>query len=141
MGISGGFYGRVLFFCNRRLLGKLGGTLAVFFGLLSTGMIDIILAITDIDGVSMIRTVVSLDKEDKAWLDRKAAQEHVTMTEMVRRAVRRMRKDSAGSPEVFAALLQETSGLWKQGDGLSYQVKLRAQWDRPVDKKEKGGER
>lgn len=92
----------------------------------------------------MIRTVVSLDKEDKVWLDRKAAQEHVTMTEMVRRAVRRMRKDSAGSPEVFDALLQETSGLWKQGDGLSYQVKLRTQWDSPVgrkNKKDKDGER
>ena len=91
----------------------------------------------------MIRTVVSLDKEDKAWLDRKAAQEHVTMTEIVRRAVRRMRKDSAGSPEAFDALLRETSGLWKQGDGLSYQANFRAQWDRPVDKKgkDRGGGR
>lgn len=87
----------------------------------------------------MIRTVVSLDKEDKAWLDRKAAQEQVTMTEMVRRAVRHLRKDSTGSPEAFDALLRETSGLWKRGDGLSYQVKLRAQWDRPVDEQEVKG--
>lgn len=85
----------------------------------------------------MIRTVVSLDKEDKAWLDRKAAQEQVTMTEIVRRAVRRLRKDNTGSPEAFDALLRETSGLWKQGDGLSYQVRLRAQWDSSVEKKEK----
>lgn len=92
----------------------------------------------------MIRTIVSLDEEDKAWLDRKAAQERVTMTEIVRRAVRRLRKDSTGSPEAFDALLRETSGLWKQGNGLSYQVKLRAQWDRPLDKKDvkgRGGRR
>jgi len=83
----------------------------------------------------MIRTVVSLEKEDKAWLDRRAAQEHVTMTEIVRRAVRRMREDCASSPEAFDALLRETAGLWERGDGLSYQAKLRTQWDRPADNK------
>ena len=76
----------------------------------------------------VVRTVVSLDPEDKEWLDRKAQQEHVPMTELVRRAVRRMREESTASPGAFETLLRETSGIWRAGDGLSYQRRLREEW-------------
>ena len=41
----------------------------------------------------MIRTIVSLDPEDKAWLDRQARQERTPMTRLVRRAIQRMIED------------------------------------------------
>lgn len=78
----------------------------------------------------MIRTIVSLDPEDKAWLDRVAQDEHVAMTEIVRRAIRRLRDQSGEPQQNFDALLADTSGLWRVGDGLKVQQKMRAEWDK-----------
>jgi hypothetical protein len=78
----------------------------------------------------MIRTIVSLDPDDKAWLDRKARQERTPMTRLVRRAIQRLRQESESNPSRFDRLLRETSGLRKFGDGLAYQRKLRAEWDK-----------
>ncbi len=78
----------------------------------------------------MVRTIISLDPDDKAWLDRKARQEGVPMTRLVRRAVRRFRKESESSPSRFDTLLRETSGMKSFGDGLKHQRRLRREWDR-----------
>ena len=73
----------------------------------------------------MVRTVISLDAEDKSWLDRRAAEAGVPMTEVVREAIRRMRQEEQ---ESFAAVLERTRGTWRQGDGLEYQKKARRAW-------------
>lgn len=73
----------------------------------------------------MVRTIISLDAEDKAWLERKAEAAGVPMTELVRQAVRRMRQEQDVS---FEKLLKETRGLWRKGDGLAYQRRLRGEW-------------
>ncbi len=78
----------------------------------------------------MVRTVISLDSEDKAWLDRQARRERVPMTRLVRRAIQRLRKESEANPSRFDLLLHETAGLRKFGDGLTYQRKLRGEWDK-----------
>lgn len=78
----------------------------------------------------MVRTVISLDPEDKAWLDRQARQERVPMTRLVRRAIQRLRKESETNPSSFDRLLRETSGLRDFGDALTYQRKLRGEWDK-----------
>lgn len=39
-------------------------------------------------------------------------------------------KDGLRPSETFDALLSQTSGLWKQGDGLRYQENIRNEWDR-----------
>ena len=76
----------------------------------------------------MIRTVISLDPDDKRWLDEKAKEDNVTMTEVVRRAVRKMREDE--EQPSFEELLEKTAGSWRNGDGLEYQRKIREEWDR-----------
>ncbi|HEX5759070.1 MAG TPA: ribbon-helix-helix protein, CopG family [Thermoanaerobaculia bacterium] len=77
----------------------------------------------------MIRTIISLDDEDKAWLDRRAEEERVTMTQLVRMAIRRYRQElEAGAPS-FERQLQATAGLWRGEDGLEHQRRLRAEWD------------
>ena len=78
----------------------------------------------------MIRTIVSLEPEDKAWLDRKARQERIPMTRLVGRAIKRMREESESKPSRFNLLLRDTSGMQKFGDALTYQRKLRAEWGR-----------
>lgn len=79
----------------------------------------------------MIRTLISLDDEDKQWLDRKAKEEGMTMAQLVRIAVRRYREqsDREASQPALEELLQQTSGLWKGGDGLEVQARLRGEWE------------
>lgn len=78
----------------------------------------------------MIRTLISLDPDDKAWLDRTAREERVPMTRLVRRAIQRLRQESGAAPSRFEALLRATAGLRKSGDGLAAQRRLRREWDR-----------
>lgn len=76
----------------------------------------------------MVRTVISLDEDDKLWLDRRAAEEGVPMTELIRRAVRLLRSQAPAEHRSLDELLVATSGLWKHGDGLRYQERLRGEW-------------
>ena len=89
------------------------------------------IAVNDIEP-AMIRTLISLDEEDKQWLDRRAQEEGMTMTELVRIAVRRYREQcergTAAEP-TLEQLLRQTSGLWREGDGLAAQIRAREEWD------------
>lgn len=78
----------------------------------------------------MVRMLINLDAEDKAWLHRAAKREAVPMVNLLRRAIRRLRDDEATDPKGFERLLRETSGLWKAGDGLACQRRLRSEWKR-----------
>lgn len=75
----------------------------------------------------MIRTLISLDEQDKAWLDRRARETGQPMTALVRDAVALYRAQSRSTGDA-GTLLERTRGLWKQGDGLAWQRTLRAEW-------------
>ncbi len=79
---------------------------------------------------TMPRTIINLDPEDKQWLDQQAKARQVPMTQLVREAVRayRLREESRTS-RGLDAVLQDTAGLWRQGDALAWQRRLRAEWD------------
>lgn len=79
----------------------------------------------------MPKTLVNLDSEDKAWLDQEARRRKQPMTELVRQAVRsfRLREQNRGRPDL-ADVLHRTAGLWRQGDALAWQRRLRDEWDR-----------
>jgi hypothetical protein len=78
----------------------------------------------------MKRTIISLDNQDKKWLDKQASLRHVPMTEIVREAVHfyRHKIESENQPN-FETLLQQTAGTWNKGDALQYQTKLRDEWE------------
>lgn len=79
----------------------------------------------------MLRTVVSFNSIEKAWLDRTAKVGRVPMTEIVRQAVSHYRKMLENQKQPgMQELLKKTAGVWRQKDGLSYQKKLRQEWDR-----------
>lgn len=76
----------------------------------------------------MVRTVISLDPDDKSWLDRMAAERGMTMTALVREAIRRLRAASDIPAPSIDTLLDRTRGTWRHGDGLAWQDKLRDEW-------------
>ncbi len=73
----------------------------------------------------MTKTVIAIENDIKEWLDNRAAQEGVPMTEIVRRALRQFQ---AQERDQFDAILQKTSGIWQNGDGLAYQEQIRQEW-------------
>jgi hypothetical protein len=77
----------------------------------------------------MVRTVISLDENDKAWLDRKAEEQGVTMTELVRQAIHdfRLRGGRTGKKTrpTFEEILERVSGTWTRGDAAEYVRKMR----------------
>ncbi len=75
----------------------------------------------------MPRTVINLEPAQKAWLERQAALRGVPMTELVRQAVRDFRAREDAKPSLEHAL-QRTAGIWRGGDGLDYQRRIRAEW-------------
>jgi hypothetical protein len=76
----------------------------------------------------MPRTIISLSDAEKDWLTRLAEAERVPMTEIVRRALALYRRQSGEQPS-FDELLERSRGLWREGDGLSYQQRLRDEWE------------
>ncbi|MFP4036706.1 MAG: hypothetical protein ACLFUE_04230 [Desulfobacteraceae bacterium] len=48
------------------------------------------------------------------------------MAEVVRTAIKRLREQESVS--AYHALLQQTKGIWKKGEGLAYQERLRSEW-------------
>lgn len=76
-----------------------------------------------------MRMVISLDPKDKAWLDRQARERRVPMTQIVREAIRRLRKDQEAAVPDLRRVLQETAGIWRGEDGLSYQRAIRTERD------------
>jgi ribbon-helix-helix CopG family protein len=75
----------------------------------------------------MIRTIISLDPDDKEWLDRKAREERTPMAQLVRRAIGRLRQEES-KPSRFERLLRRTAGSQSFGDGLAVQRRLRREW-------------
>jgi plasmid stability protein len=74
----------------------------------------------------MTRLLVNLDEQDRVWLERKARQTGASMAEVVRQSIRHMKK---AEQKPFNELLAATSGVWRGGDGLRYQRKVRREWD------------
>jgi hypothetical protein len=73
----------------------------------------------------MTRTIISLENDDKKWLDEESRRSGLPKSAIVRLSIRYLRLDREKS---FQNLLTQTSGTWKEGDGLAYQERLRSEW-------------
>ena len=74
----------------------------------------------------MIRTVISLDPEDRKWLGERTRAEHVSVAELIRHAIAHHRDHtSPDTEETLSRLFEETAGIWKEGGGLEHQQRVR----------------
>jgi hypothetical protein len=69
--------------------------------------------------------ILSIEDQDKMWLEKKAREKNVSMAELIREAVRKMRK---GEQTTLEQALKTTQGIWRDGDGLRYQRRVRREW-------------
>lgn len=73
----------------------------------------------------MTRMLISLEENDRRWLEQRAQETGVPMSEVVRQAIRHA-QETGQKP--MKDLLASTKGLWRQGDGLRYQRRIRKDW-------------
>lgn len=79
----------------------------------------------------MIRTVISLPTDEKKWLDQMAKKKKVSMAQIIRDSITEYHKNHATEAVTkIDELLAKTKGIWKKEDGLKYQCRLRAEWEK-----------
>ncbi len=77
----------------------------------------------------LVRTVISLDDEQKTWLEQQTALRRVSMAALIRQAVSEFQiREQRGSAASFQEMLKHTAGIWQAGDGLEYQERIRKEW-------------
>ena len=78
----------------------------------------------------MIRTIISLNAEEKHWLDMAAKKQHVSMAAIIRDAIHlyRAQHTTKHVPTKIDSLLTKTKGIWPHEDRLHYQKKIRDEW-------------
>lgn len=72
------------------------------------------------------RTIITLSEEDKLWLESYSSANQVSVAEAIRQGIRRLR--DAEFQETYRTLVQNSRGIWKKGDGLNYQERIRSEW-------------
>lgn len=78
----------------------------------------------------MIRTVISLPLTEKKWLDKIAKTKKVSMAQIIRDSIREYHRNHANEATTsIDILLNKTKGTWKKEEGLTYQSKLRNEWE------------
>ena len=73
------------------------------------------------------RTIITIPEEDKRWLESYSSLHRVSVAEAIRQGIRRLKE--AELHENYQTLVQNTRGLWEKGDGLTFQNKMRAEWN------------
>ena len=71
--------------------------------------------------------IITLSEEDKRWLASYSHAHQISVAEAVRKGIRKLKEDE--NNQTYRELVKVTSGVWKQGDGLTYQRKMRSDWD------------
>jgi hypothetical protein len=78
--------------------------------------------------MSSTRTIITISEEEKRWLKSYSQRYRVSLAEAIRKGIACLK--AAEGAKTYKALVQETTGIWSQGEGLEYQKRLRAEWDR-----------
>jgi len=72
------------------------------------------------------RTIITIPDDYKVWLESYSKAYNVSISEAVRRGIFILKETM--EKNTYQTLLKNTKGLWKKGDGLKYQKKIRAEW-------------
>lgn len=85
-------------------------------------------------------TIIELPQDIVDLLEQRSQEEHVSRDEIVRRALAThlstglssVESDAEGDASSWPEL-KAVFGTWTHGDGLAYQLRMRAEWDREWD--------
>ncbi len=72
------------------------------------------------------RTIITLSSEDKQWLESYSRSIGISMAEAIRRGIGRLKEEEGKN--TYEMLVKTSTGLWKKGNGLTYQKKMRSEW-------------
>jgi len=73
------------------------------------------------------RTIITLPEEDKLWLESYSKAYRISVAEAIRQGIKGLKESMAQS--TYDTLVQNTRGVWKKGDGLKYQERIRSEWE------------
>ncbi len=73
------------------------------------------------------RIIVTIQDEDKQWLEGYSKVQKISVAEAIRQGIGHLKKSHRH--EIYEGLVERTSGIWKKGDGLDYQNKIRSEWE------------
>ena len=78
----------------------------------------------------MTRTIVTISEEDKKWLGGYSKNQKQSLAQTIRLAIKEFRNRRKNND--FKTVMEKAFGLWdgRHGDGVAYQRKSRAEWDR-----------
>jgi hypothetical protein len=74
------------------------------------------------------RSIITISDEDKLWLENYSRAHGISAAEAIRRGIARLKDEEDSS--VYKKIIQETRGIWKEGDGLEHQKRARCAWVR-----------
>jgi hypothetical protein len=73
------------------------------------------------------RTIITISDEERRWLSTFSRAQGISLAEGIRRGIACL-KTSEGSRN-YQKIIKATQGLWKKGDGLTYQEQIRSEWE------------
>ncbi len=76
--------------------------------------------------MASVRTIITLSEEDKKWLESYSSLHHMSVAEAIRRGIKKLKE--AEFYEHYRSLVLNSNGIWKKGDGLTYQKQIRSEW-------------
>ncbi len=74
------------------------------------------------------RTIITISEEDKKWIESYGKVHGISLAEAIRKGIRKLRESE--KRDTYCTMIDKTKGLWKKGDGLKYQQRLREEWNR-----------
>jgi hypothetical protein len=69
------------------------------------------------------RIIITIPHEDKLWLDGYAKANKISVAAAIRQGISLLKEGQR--QKAYQELLESTCGIWKKGDGLSYQQEIR----------------
>lgn len=72
------------------------------------------------------RAIITISEQEKSWLATYSGIHGVSLSEAIRRGIACLK--SAEGRNAYCQLVQNSAGIWKQGDALTYQKEIRAEW-------------
>lgn len=72
------------------------------------------------------RTIITIPEKDKAWLEVFSKTRGISLAEAIRRGIAELKQKEERN--VYRRLVEETRGIWRKGEGLAYQEKIRSEW-------------